>query len=428
MSEVRTNLIEKGQWERELEVEVPAERIDSEVATAFRTYRKRLEIPGFRKGKVPMRVIESRYGASIRHDVVTRMLPDLVQEAAQAADIVPASTPTITLKEHGPGKPLAFTATMDIWPQIDVENFEGLSVTRMTHVVGDEEVVAELEKLREQNATEMSVERPLEKGDVLVADLQGVTKEGVALVGNRYEERYFLIGSDDAPSPEFEESLLGIRPGEERRVDFSYREDLANMELAGQERSFNVTAREIRERTLPDLDDEFAKDLGDQFDSLEALRQYLRLQLQESWNSLARRKEQSDLIDGLIRGNPFDLPDRLIESYIERMKKERERMKKEREGKQDHDEELPEITGEERTGVIRSLKTSLLLDGLRKKLKLEVAEEEEAGFFEERARQLGYKAADLKRSPRADDIKRELENQKIFEYLGEHAEIREEPV
>ena len=421
MSEVRTNLIEKGQWERELEVEVPAERIDSEVATACRTYRKRLEIPGFRKGKVPMRVIESRYGASIRQDVVTRMLPDLVQEAAQAADIVPASTPTITLKEHGPGKPLAFTATMDIWPQIDVENFEGLSVTRMTHEVGDEEVGAELEKLRERNATEMSVERALEKGDVLVADLQGVTEEGVALVGDRYEERYFLIGSDDAPSPEFEEALLGIRPGEERRVDFSYREDLANKELAGQKRSFNVTAREIRERTLPELDDEFAKDLGDQFDNLEALRQYLRLQLQETWNSLARRKEQSDLIDGLIRGNPFDLPDRLIESYIERMKEERE-------GEHDHDEEHPEITGEERTGVIRSLKTSLLLDGLRKKLKLQVAQEEEAGFFEKRAQQLGYKAADLKRSPRADDIKRELENQKIFEYLGEHAEIREEPV
>ena len=420
MSEVTTNLIEKGQWERELEVEVPAERIDSEVATAFRTYRKRLEIPGFRKGKVPMRVIESRYGASIRQDVVARMLPDLVQEAAQAADIVPASTPTITLKEHGPGKPLAFTATMDIWPQIDVETYEGLSVTRMTHEVGNDEVGTELQKLRERNATEMSVERPLEKGDVLVADLQGVTEEGVALVGDRYEERYFLIGSDDAPSPEFEEALLGIRPGEERRVDFSYREDLANKELAGQRRSFNVTAREIRERTLPELDDEFAKDLGDQFDSLEGLRQYLRRQLQETWNSLARRKEHSDLIDGLIRGNPFDLPDRLIESYIERVKEERAA---ERDG-----DEHPEITGEERCGVIRNLKTSLLLDGLKKKLKLEITEEEEAGFFEKRAQQLGYKAADLKRSPRADDIKRELENQKIFEYLGEHAEIREESV
>ena len=421
MSEVTTNLIEKGQWERELEVEVPAERIDSEVASAFRTYRKRLEIPGFRKGKVPMRVIESRYGASIRQDVVTRMLPDLVQEAAKAADIVPASTPTITLKEHEPGKPLAFTATMDIWPQIDVETYEGLSVTRMTHEVGDDEVGTELQKLRERNATEMSVERPLEKGDVLVADLQGVTEEGVALVGDRYEERYFLIGSDDAPSPEFEEALLGIRPGEERRVDFSYREDLANKELAGQRRSFNVTAREIRERTLPELDDEFAKDLGDQFDSLEGLRQYLRRQLQETWNSLARRKEHSDLIDGLIRGNPFDLPDRLIESYIERVKEERE-------AERDGDEEHPEITGEERSGVIRNLKTSLLLDGLKKKLKLEITEEEEAGFFEKRAQQLGYKAADLKRSPRADDIKRELENQKIFEYLGEHAEIREESV
>lgn len=421
MSEVRTNVKEKGQWERELEVEVPAERIDSEVATAIRRYRKRLEIPGFRKGKVPMRVIESRYGPSIRHEVVTRMLPDLVQEAAQASDIVPASTPTITLKDHEPGKPLTFTATMDIWPQIDVENYERLAVSRMTHEVGDGEVDRELEKLRERNATEMSVERPLEKGDVLVADLQGLNEDGVALIGDRYEERYFLIGSDDAPSPEFEEALIGIGPGEERRVDFSYREDLPNRELAGQKRSFNVTVRDIRERTLPELDDEFAKDLGDQFDSLEGLRQYMRQQLQETWNSLARRKERSDLVDGLIRGNPFDLPDRLVESYIERMKEERE-------AEGDGEEDPPEMTGEERTSVIRSLKTSLLLDGLRKKLNLEVTEEETAEFFERRAQQLGFQAADLKRSPRADDIRRELENEKIFEYLGERAEFSEESV
>ncbi len=421
MSEVRTNVIEKGQWERELEVEVPAERIDSEVATAFRRYRKRLEIPGFRKGKVPMKVIESRYGPSIRHEVVSRMLPDLVQEAAQSADIVPASTPTITLSDHEPGKPLTFKATMDIWPQIDVENYERLAVSRMTHEVSDEEVDRELEKLRERNATEMSVERPLEKGDVLVADLQGLNEDGVALIGDRYEERYFLIGSDDAPSPEFEEALIGIGPGEERRVDFSYREDLPNKELAGQKRSFNVTVREIRERTLPVLDDEFAKDLGDQFDGLEGLREYLRRQLQETWDSLARRKERSDLVDGLIRGNPFDLPDRLVESYIERVKEERD-------ADGDGDEDPPEITGEERISVIRSLKTSLLLDGLRKKLNPEVTEEETTEFFERRAQQLGFQAADLKRSPRADDIRRELENEKIFEYLGERAEISEESV
>ena len=425
MSEVRTNVKETGQWERELEVEVSAERIESEVATAFRKYRNRLEIPGFRKGKVPMRVIESRYGPSIRQEAIARMIPDLVDEAALDAGIVPASTPTVTLSDHEPGKPLTFTVAMEIWPQIDVENYERLPVSRMTHEVGDEEVDHELEKLRERNATEMSVERPLEKGDVLVADLQGLNENGVALIGDRYEERYFLIGSDDAPSPEFEDALIGIGPGEERRVDFSYREDLPNRELAGQKRFFNVTAREIRERTLPELDDEFAKDLGDQFDSLEALRDYLRRQLQETWDSLARRRMNSDLVDGLIRGNPFDLPDRLIESSVERMKKERAKEEREAGG---GGKEFPGTADEERTAVIRSLKISLLLDGLRKKLNLGITEEETDAFFERRARELGSKAADLKRSPRADDIRRELENKKIFEYLGERAEISEEPV
>ena len=189
---------------------------------------------------------------------------------------MPACTPTISMDQHEPGKPLTFTATMDIWPQIAVENYEGLAVSRMTHEVGDEEVGGELDKLRQRNATEMSVERPLEKGDVLIADLQGVTEEGVALVGDRYEERYFLIGSDDAPSPRFEEALIGIRAGEERRADFSYREDLPQSGSRRTEAVFQRNRQGGPGAHPPELDDEFAKDLGDRFDSLEALREYLR--------------------------------------------------------------------------------------------------------------------------------------------------------
>ena len=345
---MKTNVIEKGKWERELEVEVPAERVESETATAMRRYQKRLELPGFRKGKVPLRLIESRYGDSIRSDVIGDMLPALMQEAAREAGLVPAAPPRITKLEHEPGQPLSFTAAFDIWPEVEVEKHEGLEVTRMIHAVTDAEVDEQLTELQNRQAAEQTVERPLEKGDVLIADLQRIDESGVPIVGEKYEERYFLIGGDEAPSPEFEEALVGIAAGEERQVRFTYRDDLPNPELAGKEERFLVTAREVRERKLPELDDEFAKDLGDQFQSLEELRTHLRSQLESRWEYAGRQRLRGELIEALLKENPVELPDSLVENYIETMRREREeaRARSGRHHDHDHDHEDEEVTDE----------------------------------------------------------------------------------
>ena len=435
MDPVKTNVIEKGKWERELEVEVPAERVESETATAMRRYQKRLEIPGFRKGKVPLRLIESRYGESIRSDVIGDMLPALMQEAAREADLVPAAPPRITRLDHGPGQPLSFTAAFDIWPEIEVEKYEGLEVTRMVHEVTDEELDGQLAELQGRQATEQSVERPLEKGDVLIADLQRTGEGGVPIVGEKYEERYFLIGSDDVPSPDFEEALIGIAVGEERPVRFSYREDLPNPELAGQEQSFLVTAREVRERKLPELDDEFAKDLGEQFQSLEELREHLRSQLASRWEYAARQRLRGELLDGLIKGNPVELPDSLVENYIETMRREREEAQRRSGNRHQHDhdrdhdhEDEEEVSDEERRAATRRLKTYLILEGLRKKLEIAVSDDEFDEHLRERAESAGMEVADLKRSPRLEGLRRDLEEERIFELLAERAKVTEEKV
>ena len=253
MTSLETNVKETGRWARDLEVEVPPERIDREMHNALRGYQKRLEIPGFRKGKVPLKLIQQRYGPSIRHGVIEDLLPELMREAAQQTGLSPAGTPRITRLDESEAGGLSFTASIDIWPEVDVQGHEGLRVTRLTHEVSDDEVEQQLEELRKQHASERSVERGLGQGDVLIADLQRLDEGGVPIIGDRYEERYFLIGDDNAPSPEFEEALIGIEAGAERKVRFQYRQDLPNDELAGTREHFAVTAREIRERTLPDL-------------------------------------------------------------------------------------------------------------------------------------------------------------------------------
>ena len=420
--------MEKGKWERELEVEVPAERIDGEVNKAYKKYQKSIQVPGFRKGKVPLKVIKSRYGASIRGDVISDLLPRLVEEATRESSLTPAAPPTIQKLDHNPGESLTFTASLDIWPEVQVENVEGLKATKMVHEVTDDEVEQQLQELQNQQATESSVSGPLEKENVLIADLQKLDTTGVPIVGEKYEERYFVIGSENAPSPEFEEALIGISVGEQRRVKFSYRDDFPNEELAGKEEFFEVTARQIRTRTLPELDDDFAKDLGEQFESLESLRGHLHKQLRQRWETLSRQQLRSSLTEELIKANSLELPERMVDNYLRTLQRERA----EREGHShdhgDDEEETATASTEERASAIRQLKSYLLVDAVRESAGVAVEDEEFEEFLSTRAEDSGMKVGELRRSKWADNLRKELEENKVFDYLIERAEIEEQSV
>ena len=408
---VKTQVTEKGQWARELAVEVEAARIDAAVNKALRRYQKRLEIPGFRKGKVPLRIVEARFGSSIRGEVLGDLLPSLLEEAAREAGLRPAAPPKISQLDHEPGGNLTFTAELDVWPEITAEHYENLAATRMVHDVADAEISEHLEELRRNHATERVVERPLANGDVLVADLQRLDESGLPLIGDKYEKRHILIGDENALSPEFEEALVGMGAGEERKVRFAYREDLPNEQLAGQIAHFAVAAHEVRERTLPELDDEFAKDLGEQFQTLDDLREHLSEQIQERWEYMAQQRLRSELINQLILKNDFELPDSMVDSYLDSLEREQA----------DHDQDR-DHSDEERAQATRQLKSYLLLESVRQQAGVEVTDEEVAQCAAERT---GIQPADLQN---AEGLRRELEDQKVIELLIAKAKIREEKV
>ena len=413
---MKTQVTEKGQWARELAVEVEATRIDDAVNKALRRYQKRLEIPGFRKGKVPLRTVEARFGSSIRAEVLGDILPSLLEEAAREAGLRPAAPPKISQLDHEPGGNLTFTAELDVWPEIKAEHYENLAATRMVHDVADEEIDDQLEELRRHHATEQAVERPLANGDVLVADLQRLDDSGLPVIGDKYEKRHILIGDENALSPEFEEALVGLSTGEERKVRFAYRDDLPNEQLAGQTAHFAVTAHEVRERTLPELDDEFAKDLGEQFQTLDALRQHLSGQIRQRWEYMAQQRLRSELVSQLIEKNDFELPASMVDNYLDSL--EREHADQDRDRDHTHSDE-------ERTQATRQLKSYMLLDSVRQQAGVEVTDEEFAQFAGERAALAGVQPPDLQD---AEGLRRELENQKVFELLIAKADIKEEKV
>ena len=418
---MKTRVVEISEWGRKLEVEVESDRLDKEFDKAIKQYQKRLELPGFRKGKVPMSIVQSRYGESIRSEVIGRILPELLQEAATAEQLTPVAPPQITEMNHELGSQLTFTAELDIWPDIQLEETEGLQVTRAIHEVTDEEVDTQLKEFQSRQASERSVERALERGDVLIADLQRLDENGEFIKDEKFEERYFIIGDENAPSPEFEEALLGSRSGEQRNVEFSYRDDLPNEEIAGKTERFMVSVREVRERILPDIDDEFAKDIGEQFQSLEDLRSHLKTEISGRWDQMSRQRERTDLISQLIEKNPFDLPDSMVTNYLSNLREQNESQKEGRDQSHVHSEQ-------EKEQAVRSLKSYVISEAVRKKHEIVVTDEEFEKYLAERAEQVGVKLEEIKKNARVNDLRRELEEEKMFSELMKTAEVKEETV
>lgn len=418
---MKTRVVEISEWGRKLEVEVESDRLDKEFDKAIKQYQKRLELPGFRKGKIPMSIVQSRYGESIRSEVIGRILPELLQEAATAEQLTPVAPPQITEMNHELGSQLTFTAELDIWPDIQLEETEGLQVTRAIHEVTDEEVDTQLKEFQSRQASERSVERALERGDVLIADLQRLDENGEFIKDEKFEERYFIIGDENAPSPEFEEALLGSISGEQRNVEFSYRDDLPNEEIAGKRERFMVSVREVRERILPDIDDEFAKDIGEQFQSLEDLRSHLKTEISGRWDQMSRQRERTDLISQLIEKNPFDLPDSMVTNYLSNLREQNESQKEGRDQSHVHSEQ-------EKEQAVRSLKSYVISEAVRKKHEIVVTDEEFEKYLAERAEQVGVELEEIKKNARVNDLRRELEEEKMFSELMKTAEVKEETV
>ena len=417
---MKTKVTEKGEWERELEVEIPAERIEKEFNRAYRHYRKRVEVPGFRKGKAPLNIIKVRYGESIRGNVINDLLPSLVEEATRETGLVPVGPPTIANLEYEPGRGLSFTASLEVWPEIEVANWEKLKVTAIVHQVTDEEIDAQIEEIRNRDATEKSVQRGLEEGDVLIADLQRLDEGGLPIIGDKFEDRHFIIGAGNATNREFEEALIGVRAGEERKIRLPHGDGRPGEEMAGRENYFSVRVREVRERTLPELDDDFARDVGEHFSNLEDLREHISRQLAQRWEMMSRHHMRSSLIEELIKANPFDLPESMVENYLHNIHKERGHDHPHDHG-HDHSEE-------ERTTAVRRLKSYLLIDAVGKIAAIEVGEEELDHFLEMRAGEMGVKIEELRRSEGVDNLRRELVENKVFDFLIERAEVEEKSV
>jgi trigger factor len=315
---MKTEFVDVSDTRKNLVVEIPSATVDAEIDKVSKDYSKAARIPGFRPGKVPAKVVRQRFREQILHDVAHGLIPRAVEEALRERGVEPVDTPDIRDVVVEEGQPLKFTATFETVPPIDPGDYAAIVLRTHEHAVDDNAVEQALSQLRERSARYEPVEdRGIEVGDSVMLDLE---RTAVGESGETQTDQHENVSVDiGAPAnpPGFDEALAGLVASDEKSFDVKYPDDYTIKELAGTTVKYAATIKAIRKRVVPELDDEFAKDVGE-FDHLDALRARVRGDLEQEAAHEAEREMRADLLKQLAARVTFDVPSSLLDREIDR--------------------------------------------------------------------------------------------------------------
>ena len=301
-----------------LTIEVPAEEVEKALQNAFLKNKNRISVPGFRKGKVPRQMIEKMYGPEIFYeDAVNEMIPDAYEKAADECGEDIVSSPVIDVTQIEKGKPFIFTAEVALKPDVKLGKYKGVEIDRVETAVTEEDVDAEINRERERNARNIEVtNRPVKDGDMTVLDFEGFV-DGVAFDGGKGENYSLTIGSG-AFIPGFEEQLIGAEIDKETEIHVTFPEDYQAEDLKGKDAVFKCTIREIREKELPELDDEFAGEVSE-FDTLEEYKADVRAKLTETKEKEAKNLREEAVVEAIVKDSDMEIPEAMVETRQKQM-------------------------------------------------------------------------------------------------------------
>jgi trigger factor len=361
---------------REIAVEIPVEEVNRETASLIQKYQKLARIPGFRRGHVPASIIRQRFSEDLKSDVVEALVPRYFRKEADKQGLIPVSQPQVTDLQLKDNEPLRFKASFEVMPEIKVEGYKELRAEKTEVTVTDEEVEQSLNSLREQHATFTSVEgRALADGDYAQVSLDGKPKEGEDKPVHMDEVLVEIAGKNTMP--EFTENLRGASPGDERVFEVTYAADATEQRLAGKTFTYTVKVQSIKQKTLPELDDQFAIQLGE-FKTLDEVRQRIREGMESERKHAAEHEAKDKLVAELVKRSEFEVPEALVDRQID-VRLERglralaaQGMKAEDIKKMD----LNRLRVGQREQALQEVKASLVLDKIAEEEKIEVSDEE----------------------------------------------------
>ncbi|SDS40809.1 trigger factor [Halopseudomonas xinjiangensis] len=306
--------------ERRMTVGIPAERIENEVNKRLQQTASRARVDGFRPGKVPMSVIRKRFGGSARQEVIGEVIQSSFYEAVVQEKLNPAGAPSVEPKQLDEGKDFEYIATFEVYPEVQLADFSGISVERIDADVTDADVEKMLDILRKQNTSYQNVERAAQNDDQLTVDFTGRI-DGEAFQGGTASNTQIVLGSGRM-IPGFEEGLVGAKAGESRTLNVTFPEDYQNLELAGKSAEFDVMVHAVAEPTLPELNDEFFARFGVEEGGMEGFRAEVRKNMERELRQAIKSKTKTQVMDGLLATNEVEVPRALISSEIDRLRQQ----------------------------------------------------------------------------------------------------------
>ena len=297
---------------RSVEIEIPLEEVERARERVTNSIKQRVRLPGFRPGKAPVSMIQSRFEGEIRNEVLELLLPQAFRDRVQKEELKVVGQPDISDLKFEPGQPIRFKAQFEIAPEFELGEYRGIPVKYEEPTVTDEEIDKRLEAMRENKAEYPNLDpRPIENGDYVLVHLKSLS----GLAEPIDQDVQIQVGGEDT-LPAFNEILIGISPDETKQVDITYPDDYGQERLAGKTVSFDLTPKFIRKKELPALDDEFARDLGD-YQTLDELKDAVRKTIFHEKQYVTQQAAKEELIDKLIERNDFPVPDAYIDKQIE---------------------------------------------------------------------------------------------------------------
>lgn len=423
--------VEKTENNNELKLSftIEAAKFDEAIQKVYAKSAHYFNIPGFRKGKAPYKIVERQYGAQIFYeDAFNEVASEEYEKELKENNIVAVSRPQIDIEQMEKGKDLIFTAVVQTKPEVKLGKYKGIELSKVEYTVKDEDIDHELGHMAERNARLVNVEdRPVEANDTTVIDFEGFV-DGVAFEGGKAENHELVIGSNTF-IPGFEDQIIGMKIGEEKDINVTFPEEYFSKDLAGKEATFKVKLHEIKKKELPAMDDEFAKDVSE-FDTLDELKNSIKEKLEEQNASKAKYETEEAAIKAVSEATEIDIPSGMIETETDNMIKDIEQRLSYQGLKLDQYLQIMNKSEEDMRKELEeqakiSVKTKLVIEAIVAAEKIEATEEEVNAKLEEMATMYGSTVEELSKNESLKlYIEETVKSEKAVAFIVENAKIK----
>ena len=406
-----------------LEISVPVETVDTETERVVSSFQQRAKLPGFRPGKAPAGLVRKQFEGDIRQQVLEHLVPKFLDQELQKQDLKIVGTPDISDVHFHRGEPLRFKAEFEVFPEIELQDYQNLEVAYQDPQVTDEDIAKRIEEIRDQKADYSNVDpHPIQDGDYAVVSLESLsgTEQPV-----KQDEMMLHLGADDT-LPAFTENLRGMSPGEEKDFEVTYPEDYGQPKLAGRTIRFHVVVKGIRKKELPEVNDEFAKDLGD-FRTVDELREELRKRMLAQREQEAQRAAKDKLVEKLVDAHEFPIPEAFVDRQVRnRIEQTLHSLAQEGIDASKIQLDWQKLKSSQRDKALREVKASLILSRIAERETINATRDEVDKEVERLARQQREPFAAVRLRFEKDGtlgrIASHIQTEKTLNFLFEHAQ------